>query len=52
MVIKGQALADFIAEFTYADTTEIAGTIRGTKVEKVVERGDGENSTPTKGDIE
>ena len=37
MVIKGQALADFIAEFTYADTTEVAGMENNAEVAQVVE---------------
>ena len=49
-IIKGQALADFIAEFTYTDTTEVAGAARGTEAAKVVETGDGENSASKKED--
>ena len=36
-VIKGQALANFIAEFTYADTTEVARTTKGVEAVKVVQ---------------
>ena len=40
MAIKGQAIADFIAEFTYFDTTEVASTtdyveaVKGVETEK------------------
>ena len=44
MTIKGQALVDFIAEFTYNDTTEVAGTESDVEAAKVVEMGNGENS--------
>ena len=37
MTIKGQALADFIAKFTYTDTPEIAGTVDNTEAAKLVE---------------
>ena len=46
--IKGHALADFIAEFTYVDTNEVAGTTRGAATTKVVETGNGENFAPGK----
>ena len=52
MAIKGQVLADFMAEFTYANTTEIAGTVDGTEAVKVVKVGDKENSTPTQEDTQ
>ena len=39
MTIKGQAFADFIAEFTYVDTTEVAGMTNNTETTKVVETG-------------
>ena len=42
-----QALADFIAEFTYANTTEVVRTANDAKAAKVVKVGDKENSTPT-----
>ena len=37
MAIKGQTLADFIAEFTYSDTTKVAGTIGNVEAVKGVE---------------
>ena len=43
MTIKGQALVDFIVEFTYNDTTEVAGTESDVEATKVVEMGNGEN---------
>ena len=36
-VIKGQALADLIAKFTYVSTAEVARTTANTKVAKLVE---------------
>ena len=42
MAIKGQALTDFIAEFSYIDTTEVAGTTNNAEVAKVVEIGNDE----------
>ena len=35
--IKGQALADFIAEFTYSNITEVAGIANGFEAAKEVE---------------
>ena len=35
--IKGQALTDFVTEFTYFDTTEVDGTIGNVKAVKGVE---------------
>ena len=48
--IKGQALADFIVEFTYADATKVAGTTDNVEVVKVVEALGEKNSTAVKGD--
>ena len=50
--IKGQALADFIAKFTYADTVEVAGTTNIAEAAKVVEAQGEKNSALTKGDAE
>ena len=36
-VIKGQAFIDFIAEFTYSETSEVAGMIGITEAVKGVE---------------
>ena len=33
--IKGQALADFIIEFTYSDAAKVAGTANNAEVVKV-----------------
>ena len=52
MVIKGHALADFIAEFTYSNTTEVIGTANSTDAKKVTGVRDKENSIPTEGDAE
>ena len=41
MIIKGQALVDFIVEFTYCDATEVAGTIVNVEAAKEVEMGKG-----------
>ena len=45
--IKGQALVNFIAEFTYVSTTEIARTTYNAKVVKAVEARDKEGSAPS-----
>ena len=37
MVIKGQALCDFITEFTYTSVAEVAGTTDMAEAVKVVE---------------
>ena len=50
--IKRQALADFIVEFTYIDTTEVAGTTKGAEAAKMVETGNSENSILGKEDTE
>ena len=44
---KRQALSDFIAEFTYASTAEVAGIENGAEAAKVVEARDKEDSAPT-----
>ena len=38
-ILKGQALADFIAKFTYSNTTEVAGIIDIVEATKEVEMG-------------
>ena len=48
--IKGQALADFIVEFTYTYAAKVARTKNGVKTAKVIDVGDKENSTPTQED--
>ena len=52
MAIKGQALADFIAEFTYVDTTEVVGMTSGAETAKVIETGNGEDSVTGREDTE
>ena len=47
MIIKGQVLANFIAEFIDTNAAEVAGTTDGVKVAKVIDMGEKENSTPT-----
>ena len=49
-VIKGQALANFIAEFTNADTAELVGTTDNPEVAKVAEAQE-ENSALKKGGV-
>ena len=51
-IIKGQALDDFIAKFTYSNTAEVtrmANSVEAMKVVRVKER---EDSVPTKRDAE
>ena len=50
--IKRQALANFIAEFTYANTTEVVGTTNRAEAAKVVKAREKENSTPTQDDTQ
>ena len=38
--IKGQALADFIVEFTYSNTTEVVGIEDNVEVVKAIENGE------------
>ena len=47
MEIKGQALVDFIVEFTYVSTVEVAGMADDVEVAKVVETRDNKGSVPT-----
>ena len=46
--IKGQALAGFIAEFTYASAAEVARMKNGAEVAKVIEARDKEDLHPQK----
>ena len=48
---KGQALADFIAEFTYSNAAEVTGTADSVEVAKVAEVRGREDSVPTKGTL-
>ena len=52
MAIKGQALADFIAEFTYANTAKLAGTANIVEAAKVVEAQGEKNFVLVKWDAE
>ena len=52
MTIKGQALIDFIAEFTYADTAEIAGMADIAEVARMVDAQGEKNSALAKEDAE
>ena len=52
MVIKWQALADFIAEFTYSNVTEVTGTTNSAEAAKVAGERDRKDSVPTKRDVE
>ena len=49
--IKGQALPNFIAEFTYTDTTEVARTTDIAEATKVMEAQGEKNSTLAKGTL-
>ena len=51
-MIKGQALTDFIAKFTYSNTTEVTGTTSNTEATKAVGGWEKENSIPIEGDAE
>ena len=48
-MIKGQALVDFIAEFTYSNAAEVTGIANSAEVTRVRER---KNSVPTDRDAE
>ena len=50
--IKGQVLADFIAEFTYSNAVEVTGMANSTKPTKAIVVREKEKSIHTKGDIE
>ena len=49
IVIKGQALADFILEFTYFNTTKIVGTTSNTEAVKEIEMEKGKASVIKQG---
>ena len=49
-VIKGQALADFIAEFIYSNTAKVTRTTNSTEATKAAGVREKENSIPTEGD--
>ena len=50
--IKGQALADFIAEFTYSTATEVTGTTDGAEAAKAAEVKGRKDSVPIEEDVE
>ena len=50
--IKGQALVDVIAEFTYFNTVEVTRTANSTEAAKVAEGSEKVNSIPIEGDVE
>ena len=50
--IKGQALADFIAEFTYSNTAEVTGTSDSTEAAKAAKVREKESFVPTERDVE
>ena len=50
--IIGQALTDFIIEFTYASTAKVAGIVDGIEAAKVVEIGNKGDSAPTQEDTQ
>ena len=50
--IKGQALVDFIAKFTYVDIVKVAGMVDIAEATKVVEAHGEKNSALSKGDAE
>ena len=52
MTIKGQALANFIVEFTYADAAKVAGTMENANAAKAAEALREKNSALTRKDFE
>ena len=50
--IKGQALSDFIAEFTYSNVIEVTRTANSVEATKAAEVREREDSIPTEGDAE
>ena len=48
--IKGQTLADFIAEFTYSNAAKVTGTTDGVKAAKAVGVRGRKDSVPIEGD--
>ena len=51
-MIKGQALVDFIVEFTYSNTAEVTRTTNSIDVAKATKVREKENFVPTKRDAE
>ena len=52
MMIKGQALADFIVEFTYSNTAEVTGMTNGAEAAKAAKVGGREDTVRIERDIE
>ena len=52
IAIKGQALAEFIVEFTYSNAAEVTGTANSTEAAKEVGVKEREDSVPTEEDVE
>ena len=50
--IKGQALVDFIVEFTYFNIAEVTGMANNTEIVKATEVREKENSVPIEGNAE
>ena len=50
MAIKGQALADFIVEFTYSNAAEVTGTNNSAEAANATGVRERENFVPTEGD--
>ena len=50
--IKGQALADFIVEYTYSNAGEVTGTANSTEATKATGVRGRKNSVPIEGDVE
>ena len=51
-MIKGQALADFIVEFTYSNAAKVTGTANSAEAAKVAGVRKREDSVPTERDAE
>ena len=51
-MIKGQALADFVAEFTYSYTAKVIGMAENAKAAKTAGVRGRKDSVPTEGDAE
>ena len=52
MAIKGQALSDFVAKFTYFNTTEVTGMTNIAEAAKAAGARERVNFVPTKRDAE
>ena len=51
MAIKGQALVDFIAEFTYSNAAKVTGTTNSDEVAKATGVGKRKDSISTEWDV-